>query len=86
MAIPAAIMTLPITMISKVSPNDVNREPIMAIDRNTVQDILGPNLSANRPLGICIAVYVQKYTLLRTPMVPPTSSTMSEPTTPTVIL
>ena len=47
---------------------------------------LGPNLSDSIPQGICIAAYVQKYTELRYPILPPTSSTISRPTTATDIL
>ncbi len=84
-AMPAAIIIFPSTIIQKLPPNDVIRDPIEATTRNAVDTTLGPKRSVSRPHGICIAVYVQKYTLLRMPMVPPTSSTMSDPTTLTDI-
>lgn len=77
---PAAIMALPATMSAKESPANVSNEPADATSRNTVHVSLGPRRSARTPQGICMTVYVQKYTLLRIPTDPPTSSTMSTPT------
>ena len=79
-AIPAAIMIFPMTIISKLCPMKVRKEPMEATARKAAQDLLGPMRSARSPLGICMAVYVQKYTELRIPTDPPTSATMSVPT------
>ena len=56
---PAAIMTLPRTIIQNSVPTQVTSDPIDAISRKTVDAALAPNLSAITPDGICMAVYVQ---------------------------
>ncbi len=59
----------------------VMTEPRAATARREAEVHLGPNLSARRPAGICMAAYVQKYIELRNDTFPPSSSMMSPPTT-----